>query len=519
MGPGRVSRRDFLGLARLIPPAILHALVQASGGVLAEPAGRAANSPNILILLFDTLSASHTTLEGYRRGTTPNLERFARRAVVYHNHYSAGNFTVPGTASLLTGLYPWTHRANQYGGKVPDPLSGHSLFSFVGPEMHRVGYSQNPYADTLLYQFERGLDRHLPSAAFQPESYSLYDRSFRQDAPLAYQAVDKFALRHDSGLPSAQILSALRYAFVQGSRKRIADQVLAEYPDGPPFVLGDVGGPYTLAGLVSGAEETLRDLPSPFMGYFHFFPPHAPYVPPVEFRGLFDDGWIPADKPRGVFPGGVPRQEMLERQQRYDEFLAATDAHLGVLLDFLERGGFFEDSYIMITSDHGELFERGVYGHTNDYLYEPLVRVPLLVSAPGQRARVDVHQPTSSVDVLPTILALLGREPPPTLEGVPLPGFGGALPPDPGRAVYAFVSKSTPARGALGAYTLAMRQGDHKLIKYKGYSKVAEAYELYDLRDDPEERENRFRADGARSKAMREALNARIAQIDPAARE
>ena len=68
-------------------------------------------APNVLILLFDALSAKHISTYGYPRETMPNLTRFAQQATVYHAHYSGGNFTTPGTASLLTGTYPWSHRA------------------------------------------------------------------------------------------------------------------------------------------------------------------------------------------------------------------------------------------------------------------------------------------------------------------------------------------------------------------------------------------------------------------------
>src|SRR5919197_4136356 len=75
-------------------------------------------SPNIIILVFDSLSARHMSLYGYPRDTTPHLSQFAEHATVYHRHYSTGNFTSPGTASLLTGLYPWTHRAFDQAGLI-----------------------------------------------------------------------------------------------------------------------------------------------------------------------------------------------------------------------------------------------------------------------------------------------------------------------------------------------------------------------------------------------------------------
>jgi len=78
------------------------------GGRLAQGMDRSVTGPNVLVIVFDTLSAAHTSVDGYPRRTTPHLERFAERATVYHRHHSAGNFANPGTASLLTGAYPWS---------------------------------------------------------------------------------------------------------------------------------------------------------------------------------------------------------------------------------------------------------------------------------------------------------------------------------------------------------------------------------------------------------------------------
>ena len=109
MNIAHFSRRDFLKLASLASLSMLNLSVphlEESQQMIAQP-----QPPNILILVFDALSAHNMSLYGYPRQTTPNLERLAQKATVFHRHYSAGNFTSPGTASLLTGVYPWTHRA------------------------------------------------------------------------------------------------------------------------------------------------------------------------------------------------------------------------------------------------------------------------------------------------------------------------------------------------------------------------------------------------------------------------
>ena len=97
----------------------------------------------------------------------------------------------------------------------------------------------------------------------------------------------------------------------------------------------------------------------------------------------------------------------------YDEEVFFTDAGIGRLLGALRRLDRYDDTIIVVTSDHGEEFrEHGWLGHTRT-LYQELVRVPLIVSAPGHRgeARV-VNEPVSLVSVTPTILDLLGIDAP-----------------------------------------------------------------------------------------------------------
>src|SRR5689334_16083796 len=116
--------------------------------------------PNLILLLIDTLSARHMSLYGYERQTTPNFERFASRASVYHSHYSGGNFTTPGTATVLTGLYPWTHRAINLGAPVARSLVNQNIFRFL--DRRSLGFAQNILAEVLLQEFREDLRKHLP---------------------------------------------------------------------------------------------------------------------------------------------------------------------------------------------------------------------------------------------------------------------------------------------------------------------------------------------------------------------
>src|SRR5512145_2172933 len=120
----------------------------------AVPAGQAENQPNILVVVFDALSARHMSLYGYERQTTPNLARLANQALVYHRHYAAGNFTSPATASLLTGCYPWKHRAFNMPGGVSQEYAGRSLFGlFQALQYTSFSYNPNTFVNILLNQF------------------------------------------------------------------------------------------------------------------------------------------------------------------------------------------------------------------------------------------------------------------------------------------------------------------------------------------------------------------------------
>ncbi len=174
----RISRRDFLKTSAAV---VASATFAGASRILSSAHSQTINKPNILIFVFDAMSARHLSLYEYPRPTTPNLEKFAERASVYHTHYSAGNFTTTGTASMLTGMYPWTHRAINYRGMVERTLADRNLFHLVGKEYTRLAFTQNLWANVLLSQFEKDLDAHPPcdlysqvvQSLFQPDDLSM----------------------------------------------------------------------------------------------------------------------------------------------------------------------------------------------------------------------------------------------------------------------------------------------------------------------------------------------------------
>lgn len=483
-----MNRRDFLkGGSLLLVTALLDAQLPTSRRLRQDAD---ADLPNILVLVFDTLAAPHMPLHGYRRPTSPQLERFAERATVFHRHYAAANFTTPGTASLVTANYPWTHRAFNHAGTLAAPYRQQNLFgAFANTPYYRVAYSHNLLAHSILNQCREQIDLHLPAESFSLASGEVGERLFPHDPELAARAFDDLLLRRDD-LPGSLFISLADRVRMRLQKTRNLQGLHHNYPRGVPelfkmsFVLEDA---------VDGIMETLDRVPQPFLAYFHLLPPHEPYRPHRDFIDLFDDNWNPQSKPESPFSDNVSGRQLRQLRRHYDEFLAYSDAQFGRLLDYLQESGRLDDTIVVFTSDHGQLFERGIHGHVTETLYDPLIHVPLLISQPGQQRRRDIETPTSCVDLIPTLLRLSEQEVPAWCEGRPLLTDSIAQN-DSTRSVYALEAKRNPKQAPLTIATASLVQEQYKLTGYFGYNRFdgAPHYELFDLQADPEEQNDLY---------------------------
>ncbi len=415
--PTNLTRRDFLKLSSTLALAPLLRLFPSSSLSGATP-------PNVIIVLFDALSASHLSLYGYPRQTSPNLERLAARATVFHNHHSAGNFTTPSTASLFTSTYPWTHRAYNLSSLISPQVLPNNLFRLLAPLYYQAAFAENTFADMLLYQFQEFLDRHEPVDRFSLVGRTFYDKLFKRDAIFSMKSLDQFLFKREEAHGSLA-LSILNDLSTQISLQTASARLKGVYPTGLPR-LANTDVYFALSQVMDGVMALLDTLPSPSFTYLHFMPPHAPYTPARPFLGMFADGWAPPSKKKHRLSPGVSEQRLNSLRDTYDEYVANLDAELGRLLDHLEASGMLDSSYLIFTSDHGELFERGASGHSTPLVFEPLIRIPLLISAPGQSQRQDVHALTSNVDLLPSLLQIAGLPLPDWCEGQPLPALAGS---------------------------------------------------------------------------------------------
>jgi arylsulfatase A-like enzyme len=115
-------------------------------------------------------------------------------------------------------------------------------------------------------------------------------------------------------------------------------------------------------------------------------------------------------------PSPLPPNDLAYTVALYDGGIAYVDHWVGELVNELENLGLMDQATLVVLSDHGEEFqEHGSVGH--EKLYPTITRVPLFIRPPGGTRQIRVQQVASLVDVMPTILALVGIEPPPGIDG------------------------------------------------------------------------------------------------------
>ena len=504
----KLNRREFLKMASLV--SLTTPWLAGSSPAFGQ--GKTdAQHPNVLIVVFDTLTARDVSLYGFRRETTPNLERFAQRATVYHNHYAGGNFTTPGTSSILTGTLPWTHRAFSHHATPLDSFTSKNIFSEFDTDTYtRIGFSHNLLVNIILFFLKQNLDIFTLPNEVALVDFNISDDLFKQDYGIASQS-ERSHYKQPGEPSNSLFLYPLLWSIKKFVFQSIMRRLERRFPHGVP---GYHDMLYPLEDTIDWIREQLIEWSQPFVSYLHMMPPHDPYSPREEFVNIFWDGWKPAPKPDHFFANFEDRQNVLdEKRVFYDEYIAYVDSEFGRLDQFLETNGFYDNTIVVLTSDHGEMFERKIWKHTTPTLFEPIVRVPLLITRPGQDERQDVFLPSSCIDILPTLLHLAGRSIPSWCEGVVLPPYAPQDPPS-GRSIFVVEAKSNPKLAPLRKATVAMIKDDFKLIHYRGYEGYDGVYELYNLREDPEELDNLYATQPTIAAELQQELIAKIEEKD-----
>jgi arylsulfatase A-like enzyme len=235
-------------------------------------------------------------------------------------------------------------------------------------------------------------------------------------------------------------------------------------------------------------DRVARHPERPFFLYIHYIDPHYPYRPPAPWNVAFDHRKDGPRREGGVDPAAVAPAERREWTARtldqYDGEILFADHHVGRLLKEMEARGALDNTLIIVTADHGEeFFDHGDIGHGRT-AYDEVLRVPLLMRWPGRIPAGAVHDGlVGLIDMMPTILGLVGVQVPAGLQGTNLTAqVTGAAPAPPERQLFTQVVNDASRLDAI-------HDERHKVIRHvRGPRRGTE--EVYDRARDPAERAN-----------------------------
>ena len=432
----------------------------AEGRLPGPPAG----SPNVLLIVMDTVRAESLSLYQYSRDTTPNLARWAKRGARFDWASAAAPWTFPSHCSILTGQWPSTLDAHWR----PEIDPGYpTLAEYLAAKGYMTaGFVSNTYWCSYESRMDRGFVHY--------EDYPLDPRTI-----LASTVPGRWIVEHT--------LSPWNYYEVKWVRSQSRDA-------------GGINRAFL--GWLAGRREPKR----PFFAFLNYLDAHEPFVPPGdagkgfgrrprtrgEYRTLLD--YWDREKLKLAEP------DVTLARDSYDDCIAGLDRQIGVLLDDLDGQGVLDETVVVITSDHGESFgEHGVFNHGFS-LFAPEVHVPLVIlssKATGGRAVAD---PVSLRDLAATVVEQAGVG-----YGSPFPGSSlgefwrpgravGAASTSPARAEVDVPAVTDPRRGpgsGRRGFLMSLVSGNrHYLVGAAG------GEELYDLSADPEEMSNVVQAPG-----------------------
>lgn len=320
--------------------------------------GKAGAPKNIVLVVIDTLRADRLGVYGDPRGLTPNMDALARDGLLFERALAQSAWTTPATASILTGTDPTTHGAR----KLDTPIR--TEVPALAEELRAAGLRTAGITTNVNTRKELGFDRGFDEFVYLPEKKS----------------------REGRYAPAAEVLALSDLFFDEVGRQ-------------------------------------------PFFLYLHLSEPHAPYKPEASIAAAVVQGGPSAALRAEEDPQSVLARDPARRRPDnlawlatlYDAEVATVDRAIGELREQLASHGLAGETLIVLTSDHGEAFgEHGAVGHGRTLFAEEL-HVPLILNGPGfGAAGRRVGGVARQIDLLPTLLELVGRRVPAGVEGVSL---------------------------------------------------------------------------------------------------
>lgn len=454
--PNSIRRR---GARPRLPSALLAlAFVCMTTAALPQAEPKAKRLPNVVLVTLDTVRAASVGCYGYDRPTSPVLDELARTGTLFPNAISSSNWTHPTHISLFTGKHTFEH-----GARFQEPV--------LIPEDRRPAKSTDIYKLALT-----GIrDEEMMFAGFCREA-----------------GLECWAFAENKAHLDPRALPNLEKGF-------------SKFITEPPIV-GFSINEFAIKQMLRHRQGFKKPEDArPFFMFVNYMDAHTPYNTTPTERWIVENvrqdrqGFEVYHKTSRLLRGLPAEREEYEKTLadltwQYDASIHNVDRELGVLIKALRDLGVYDDTMIVVTSDHGEfLGEHGLLEHVID-VYEEGVRIPLVIKYPGQKeGRVDERFVTS-VDVPGMIIEALGGK---AVErrGDRFPYVPGNHPP----ITEQYYTRDTRREEDPKHHRIRRAMYD---LPWKLIQSSDGAHELYNLKDDPAEGRNLFAEEAERGKTM-----------------
>ncbi|MCP4807969.1 MAG: sulfatase-like hydrolase/transferase [Proteobacteria bacterium] len=413
--------------------------------------------PNILLISMDEVRADHLSIYGYEDDTTPFLHRFAAHGAVFENVSSTGNESAYSHAAMLTGRYPSEVARPEYlRYQVPEDAQ------LVGEILKLYGYETGAFLAGGHIRHEFGFDQ-----GWDTFSDELGFASFWHTTPKALDWLD--------GRDGAAPWFLMVHGYDAHRSWLLPDPFFHRFTDGQ--------GSDTAERIVRNASRAERIFDGVYYPDFELEKTQHPsgvyILTPASYQRLAEQS--------GGHGQRLTSDDVEHIRGHYDAMLGYLDLQLALFLSAAEASGHLDNTIVILTSDHGEdLLDHGYINHRTG-LTKSCTGVPLVIVGPGIERGQRIDEPVDIVDLVPTILARAGAEPPAGLPGRDLwPAVtDGSIEPKP--SFLEGVSKQIGVRTA----THTLLYSGVPLVDPDYVQKLVdapdEAFVLYDLRTDPNE--------------------------------
>jgi arylsulfatase A-like enzyme len=324
------------------------------------------DSPNIVLLSWDTVRADVLSLYGGTGLDTPNLDKFASRSVVFNDAVAHTPITGPEHSLMLSGLLPPSNglRANVVS-RMPDSVT--TLPEMLSDKGYATGGFVSAYPMLGRFGFQQG--------------FSVYNDILGNQPLIRFKQLS----------PREIFWAGLLYPFLRASTKAFTS------------------GPVVQERAIEWLNQQNRE--QPYFMFLHLYDAHAPYTPSPKFEK------IALERIHSATPAAFDGNDA-ESMARYRAEIAMLDSFFGELLIELEKSDpGLENTLIILTSDHGECFgEGGIHFNHVPSLFEATQHIPLVIHFPKDAgAGMRVNETVTHLDILPTCMFATGDD----LESLP----------------------------------------------------------------------------------------------------